>query len=275
MHIQEIAPDLYGLVGEMYASNSTAIVSGDEALLVDAMAGRRDAEQLRSFVESELGKRVRFIICTHFFSDHLAALKLFPNASIIAHQNYTQTFDAERFSTQEEKANFAEPNILISDGIRMRWGRYELDIFHNPGHTMSTLNVDIPGADLLLVGDNIVGNMVYFYYSSPQLQRQALQRLRWRARTRIIEGHGGVLGGDTVDNALHYLKSLEMEVSLARLSDRPDDSILEIELDKCMRPGVRGTDYERVYHERNLQVTIERGLFTQAAATGSTTPAIN
>jgi cyclase len=74
MRTEQIAPDVYGLIGEVLDSNSTVIVGGDEALLIDAMASRRDAEQLRSFVESELGKRVRFIICTHFFSDHIAAL---------------------------------------------------------------------------------------------------------------------------------------------------------------------------------------------------------
>src|SRR5215210_5195976 len=106
MRVRQIAPDVYSLVGEAFDSNSTLIVNGDEALLVDAMASRADAEQLRSFVESELGKRVRFIICTHFFSDHLAALKLFPAASVIAHRNYTHTFDAERFRTEEERAHF-------------------------------------------------------------------------------------------------------------------------------------------------------------------------
>jgi cyclase len=266
MHIQQITPDVYSLVGRAFASNSTVIIAGDEALLVDAMASRGDAEDLRAFVETELGKRVRFIICTHFFSDHIAALKLFPDASVIAHENYTHTFAAERFRTEEEREHFVEPDILISDGLKMRWGRFRLDIFYNPGHTMSTINIDIPGADLLLVGDNIVGNLVYIYYSTPELARKALERLRRRARTHIIEGHQGVLGAETVDNALHYLSSLEKHVRAARGSANGQDSILKIDLEECLPPGVAGTPFERTFHGRNLQTIIERGLFTHETA---------
>jgi cyclase len=265
MRVQQIAPDVYSLVGQAMASNSTIIVSGDEALMIDAMASRKDAEELRAFVETELGKHVRFIICTHFFSDHLAALKFFPNACVIAHRNYTHTYDAERFRTEEEKAHFVEPDILISDGLKMRWGRYSLDVFYNPGHTMSTINIDIPGADLLFVGDNIVGNLVYLYYSTPDLARTALERLARRARAHVIEGHQGVLGGETIGNALHYLNSLEEHVRRARLSAKETDSILEIGLEECLKPGVAGSPFERTFHGRNLQTIIERGLFAQEA----------
>jgi cyclase len=266
MRVEQVAPDVYTLVGKTFSSNSTVVTGGDEeALLIDAMASRADAEELRSFVETELGKRVRFIICTHFFSDHLAALKLFPKASVMAHQNYTHTFDAESFRTEEEKAHFREPDILISDALRMRWGAYLLDIFYNPGHTMSTINIDVPGADLLFVGDNIVGNLVYLRYSTPDLARRALERLDRRRRARVIEGHLGVLGRETVDNALHYLKSLEEEVRRTRLSaeskEASKDAIMEIGLERCLQPGLTGTSFERTFHGRNLDTIIERGLF--------------
>lgn len=275
MRAEQIAPDIYSLVGEVLDSNSTVIINNEEALLVDSMASGADAEELRAFVESQLGKRVRFIICTHFFRDHLAGLKQFPGASIIAHRNYTHTYDAESFRDEEETAHFVEPDILVSDNILMRWGRYELDVFHNPGHTMSTLNVDVPGADLLMVGDNIVGNLVYLYYSTPALMKTALERMLRRGRARIIEGHQGVLGGDTVDNALHYLESLASNVGAARHSANADDSILEIGLEQCLKPGVAGTSFERMFHERNLRTVIERGLFAQAQAPRSQPMGIN
>lgn len=266
MRVEQIAPDIYSLVGEVLASNSTVIVKDEEALLVDSMASRADAEELRSFIESNLGKRVRFIICTHFFRDHLAGLRLFPGASIIAHRNYTHTYDMESFRDEEEDDHSIVPDILVSDGILMRWGRYELDVFHNPGHTMSTLNIDIPGADLLMVGDNIVGNLVYLYYSTPALMKTALERLQRRGRSRIIEGHQGVLSGNTVDNARHYLESLASHVGAARRAANDHDSILEIGLEQCLKTGVGATAFERIFHERNLRTVIERGLFAQAQA---------
>ncbi|HVG35182.1 MAG TPA: MBL fold metallo-hydrolase [Pyrinomonadaceae bacterium] len=270
MRIEQIEPDIYVLTGAHLDSNSTAIISDGEALLVDGMADRSDAEELRRFVEEELGKRVRFIICTHFFSDHLAALNSFKDASIIAHQNYDHTFDAEKFRTEEEKENFAEPDMLINDRLRMRWGRHELDIFYNPGHTMSTINIDIPLADLLLVGDNIVGRLVYLYYSTPKLAQTALERLRRRHRSRLIEGHQGLRDGETVNHALHYLDSLGKHVRRARLSTNGDEAIKEIGLDECLPAGIEGSDFEHVFHKRNLQTIIERGLFTAGSSSALT-----
>ena len=266
MRIQQIESDIYILTGAHLDSNSTVIVNDDEALLIDAMARLSDAEELRRFVEEELKKRVSFIVCTHFFSDHLAALRVFEDARVIAHQNYDHTFAAEKFRTEEEKANFAEPDILINEGLRMRWGRHDLDIFYNPGHTMSTINIDIPQADLLMVGDNIVGRLVYLYYSTPRLAKTALERLRRRGRGRIVEGHEGLRGGETVDHALHYLNQLSEHVHRARLSTRGDETIQEIDLDECLADGIEGTDFEHVFHKRNLQTIIERGLFVEGAS---------
>jgi cyclase len=138
--INQIASDLYLFVGDTYQSNSTIFISQDEALLVDAVAGDSDAEQLKKFVEGELKKEVRFIISTHYFSDHIAALKLFSRASIIAHENYAGTFTAEQYRSAEEEAHFVEPHILLRDGIRIRWARFTLEISHNPGHTSDVLH---------------------------------------------------------------------------------------------------------------------------------------
>src|SRR5262245_16211320 len=164
MRVNRIDDDLYLAIGQAYRSNSTIFISGGEALLVDGTGSRADAEKLQSFVEKELGKEVRFILCTHFFSDHLAALKYFPRATVIAHENYRSTLDSEMYRTEEERSFFEEPDILIRDGIKLRWGRFTLDLRHNPGHTPSTLLVDIREADLLMVGDTLVGNIVYLNY---------------------------------------------------------------------------------------------------------------
>ncbi len=79
--------DVYVLSGEAFKSISTVLIKDDEVLLIDALASSKDAETLRHFIEDELKKEVRFILCTHFMSDHMAALKSFPGAQIIAHEN--------------------------------------------------------------------------------------------------------------------------------------------------------------------------------------------
>jgi glyoxylase-like metal-dependent hydrolase (beta-lactamase superfamily II) len=243
MQIEQLAPDLFIAIGETYHANSTVFIRGDDALLIDGMASAADATELRRLLEDELQKRVRFIISTHYFSDHIAALRLFPGAEIIAHELYAQTFQTERYRTAEEVAHFVEPTMVIGDRMRMRWGRFTLDLFHNPGHTMSTLGIDVPEADLLFVGDTIVGNLVYLAYSAPELVAIALDRLARRGRGWIVASHGGTVPSAAIGHARHYLGRLTAG---------------EVALESCLPPGVIGTDFERIFHERNLATLEER-----------------
>jgi len=238
MQIEQLAPDLFIAIGETYHANSTVFVRGDEALLIDGMGSLADATELRRLLEDEMRKEVRFIVSTHYFSDHLAALRLFPRAEIVAHELYAPTFQMERHRTAEEEAFFVEPTMVIGDRMRMKWGRFTLDLFHNPGHTMSTVAIDVPEADLLFVGDTVVGNLVYLAYSAPELFAIALERLDRRRRARIVTSHGGAVSSAAICNARHYLGRLTAG---------------EVALESCLPEGVAGTDFERVFHERNLE----------------------
>lgn len=259
MQVQQIESDIYIFIGETYYSNSTAFIKGDEVLLVDGMASRVDAEALRERIEVGLKKQVRFIIATHYFSDHLAALKFFPKAEIIAHRNYLHTFSTEKYRTEEEAANFAEPTMLISDELEMRWGSYTLEIFHNPGHTMSTLSIEVPEADLLMTADNIVGNIAYFSYSTPEMARRALQRLKRRGRSRLISSHMGLRKSEALENAICYLDHLKAEAKAAWQIG--SETVKQIPVDKCLRPELKASPYEELYHGRNLESIVDRRLF--------------
>lgn len=250
IQINKIQQDLYLVIGETYKSNSTVFISGDEVLLVDALGSTQDADDLRSFIELDLEKRVRLILSTHYFSDHLAGLNTFPHATVLAHENYRDTFDSEQFRSDEEMSFFREPNVLISDRIKIRWGSFTLDVFHNPGHTSSTLAVDVLEADLLFVGDTLVGNILYLRYSTPERFVTALDRLRSKARPQIISSHGGVRSSDAIDNAAYYLERLR--------SREVDESLLGAPLEDFLPANVSPVAYERLYHERNLQTLIER-----------------
>jgi len=161
MRIERLEDDLLVAVGQQYESTTAIFLDGERALLVDGMASREDGLELRRFVEEDLEKKVKLLVSTHYFSDHLAAWGLFPGVPIVAHRNYRQTFDSEAFRTEEEKRHFVEPTVLVGDGLEIAWGRFHLDVFYNPGHTLCSLAIDVPEADLLLAGDTVVGNIVY------------------------------------------------------------------------------------------------------------------
>lgn len=242
MRVEQIETDLYLAIGDAFDSNSTILLSGKEALVIDAMGSKKDAHDLKHLLEENLQSKVRFFICTHYFSDHLAALKLFPDSQIIAHRNYRDTFNQERFRSEEEASFFVEPTILMSDELTIRWGRFHLNLFYNPAHTNSTINIDIPEADLIHVGDTIVGNMVYISYSSPAAFFPALERIKQRGRKRLISSHLGFRSTEAINHATSYLRTLEHRV-------KSDDTVT---LQDCLPSGVEGTPFENIFHKRNL-----------------------
>ncbi len=243
MRVVQIATDLYLAIGDAFDSNSTILLSGQEALVIDALGSKRDAHNLKHLIEQNFDARVRFIICTHYFSDHLAALKLFPVSQIIAHKNYRQTFDLEQFRSEEEASFFVEPTFLMSDDLTIRWGRFNVNLFANPGHTSSTINVDIPEADLIHVGDTIVGNMVYVSYSSPAAFFPALQRIKQIGRKKLISSHLGLRSIEAIHHAESYLRTLQ---------DKVKESGSKITLQECLPAGVEGTPFENIFHKRNV-----------------------
>ena len=258
MLVNQIDDDAYVLIGNTYQANCTVFISRDEVLLVDAMASKADAEELREFVEVELKKRVAFIVSTHFFADHMAALNLFPHAKIIAHKDYLDTFNSELYRSGEEATHFREPDILVSDQMQIRWGKCALDIFHNPGHTPSTLGIDVKPLDLLMVGDTLVGNIVYLTYSTPERFVHALEKLKAKERGRVLSSHGSVRSAAAIGNAQFYLKSLGERTREAHNSGT---SLLGAPLESFLPAGVEATAFEKIFHARNLNTILERKLF--------------
>lgn len=256
MRIESVGPDLEIAIGATYESNATIFYSGEEVLLVDAMGSREDAAALADHLD---GHVVRFIVSTHYFSDHMAGLALFPGALVIAHRNFPHTFEGELYRSDEEARFFVAPSIVINDEMRIRWGRHTLEIFHNAGHTMSTLNIDVPEADLVFTADNVVGNIVYLAYSCPDLIGESLRDLKRRGRSRLISSHGGVSARERLDHAIDYLERLETRVSVAWKDGV--DAVCAIGLDACLPDNVNATEFENVFHKRNLDVICDRKLF--------------
>lgn len=248
MQIESIAPDLDLAIGESYHANSLIATRGDEVALIDALGSRADAELLREQLARD-GKRVRFVVATHYFSDHMAGLALFPEAEVIAQRNYRRTFDSELHRTDEEAAHYVEPSIVMGDSLTLRWGRNTLRLFANAGHTESTIGIDLAEADLVHGSDTVVGNIVYFAYSSLDAMVAPLKRLRATGRSRLLASHGGPVSIEAVDHARFYVDALRKR---ARRMDAARLRTLPIEA--CLPAHVIASDFERIFHRRNVEL---------------------
>src|SRR3546814_19498141 len=104
---------------------------------------------------------------------------------------------------------------------------------------MDHVSVDVPTADLVGAGDNIVGNIVYLSKADPALIRGAIERLQQLGRGTVIGGHMGRFSATVLDNAIHYLGRLRDQVVAIHSDGEPwkaDDPIATNPIAACLEP---------------------------------------
>lgn len=269
MRVEALGPNVLMFVGDDHESVATAFLDGDDVLLVDSLGSVEDATWLRRVLCGDMGKSVRVIAATHFMSDHMAAMPLFPDALTIAHRHHRHTFLSQN---RRVDAFYREPQVVFDSTMTVRWGEHELSLLHNPGKTMDHVSVDVPSADLVCAGDNIVGNIVYLSKADPALIRTAIGRMRQFGRSTVIGGHMGRFPAAVLDNAIHYLDRLQEAVVRIRTDATPreaDDRIAAIAIEACLAPQVEPSGFEREWHRHNLDAIVAQSVFALDTAIAS------
>lgn len=244
--------DVAVFTGRHLHSTATAFLHGDDVLLVDSMGAIDDARALKRLFDGR-GERVRYVVCTHFMDDHTAGLRVFDDAVAIAHPGHRATFLTQ---PDRDDAAFVAPQLLVDGSLRFRWGAHELHIAPNPGKTPDHLYVDVPTADLVCAGDNIVGNIVYLSRADPEQSDAAIARMQRLGRGSVVSGHMGLFPARTLSNAREYLRNLRAAVIRAwHLGEaHAERQIREIRIEDCLAADVVPRDFEREWHAQNLAV---------------------
>lgn len=269
MRFEELGSNVLMFIGDEHESVATAFLDGDDVLLIDSLGSMEDAHWLRRVLCGDMGKTVRIVAATHFMSDHIAGMSLFPDALTIAHRHHRHTFLSQNQRVDEF---YREPQVVFDSAMTIRWGQHELRFVHNPGKTMDHLSVDVPTADLVCAGDNIVGNIVYLSKADPALIRTAIGRTRQFGRSTVIGGHMGRFSAAALDNAIHYLDQLQDAVVCIRATSTPqeaDDRIASIRIETCLAPQVEPVAFEREWHQHNLEVIVAQSVFALDTAIAS------
>jgi cyclase len=262
VRFEQLESNVLMFVGDDHESVATAFLDGDDVLLVDSLGCVEDANWMRRVLCEDMGKTVCVIAATHFMSDHLAGLSLFPEALTIAHRHYRHTFLSQNRRVDEL---YREPKVTFDSTMSLRWGQHDLYFLHNPGKTLDHVSVDVPTADLVIAGDNIVGNIVYLSKADPELMRGAIGRIRQFGRRTVMGGHMGRFPAVALDKATHYLDRLQECVIQIRANAAPDEvdsRIASIQIEACLAPQVEPVAFEREWHQHNLEVIVAQSTFT-------------
>lgn len=226
----------------LWQTTSTAIRSGDEAMLVDSPYFPDELELLGG-VLAQAGFEPSALLATHGDFDHLLGRLAFPGLSLgVAEstmrrirerpgeaQRQLRDADAEHLVERGRPLSLGQVQALPVPG-HLGLGEHELELHPAEGHTPDGMAIWAPWLGLLCCGDYLSGVEIPLIDDggSVAAYRATLARLAplvERAET-VVPGHGSPHSRDTalglLDEDLGYLDALERGDERPRLPDGRD-----------------------------------------------------
>jgi cyclase len=224
--VVEAAPGVFAAIADPSDSRTTGnagfVVGSESVVVVDAFASEEGAERLLAEIRARTKNPIRFLVLTHFHSDHAGGAAVFARAgaTVLAHENVRAWIRREWQAdldapARQRYAKLRLPDVTYRERVTLWLGDRSVEVFHRPGHSGSDSLVAVPEARVLFGGDLV--------------QKRTLPGLRF-ARTAdwmqtldgllkdypdwtFVPGHGAV--GHALDLRLFrdYLNNLRLAVS--------------------------------------------------------------
>lgn len=201
----QIAPKLHAFLWESRVSNNcnTYLIEGETRVLIDPGHLLLFDHVQKALVDLGLSPAdIGLVICTHAHPDHIEALQVFKQASVLVtiHEEewqFIKTMESYLRASLGIGSDAITPDFLLREGdLSIRDLHFR--VFHTPGHSPGSVSIYWPKQKALFTGDLVFkegigrtdlpgGNGV--------LLKESVERLRELAAEWVLSGHGEVIEG--------------------------------------------------------------------------------
>ncbi len=197
------------IVGDERTGEAVVIDPGDEIEVIEDILARHKLAP-------------KFIIATHAHIDHIggiAKLQKATGAAVLMHESDWPMYRdlgglADLLGV--EPPPVAEVGQFLKDGDRLKWGSFDLEVHHTPGHSPGSISLYLPGEQhRLFSGDTLfqgsIGRTDLWKGSLHQILDSLREMLgRFPDATPVFPGHGPAttLGEEREKNP--FLQSLKV-----------------------------------------------------------------
>lgn len=174
MNVKQIIKDVYVFNDKKlgFSNNVTVILSKKGPIIIDVFRDKDQFEVVSNFIKAKGFKKPSAIIYTHWHVDHTCGNRLFDNCKVFAHEStkhHLDNFiknDLNRLKQRKVLDNDAKiiiPNQLFAEELSVSIGEKLLKLIHCPGHTYDSIIIHDISDNVLIAGDNILGEEAAFF----------------------------------------------------------------------------------------------------------------
>ena len=267
IHRERVADDVYTFQSDVYAQvNAGAVIGQEWAVVIDTLAFPEETLAIRDFIESELKRKVRYVINTHYHADHSWGNCYFPGAYVISHdlcrknlQKYGQRSleSALETDTVFQKTQIVLPHLTLETGLlELIVGDKTLRFIELPGHSEDGIGVYIIEDEVLFSGD-VWMPIPHIVDGDPDVMRESLKKIESLTIENVVQGHGDViLRGEvssSINDRIAYLDKIQKLVEESAQDDYPGEYLREKTIEICGKSRILLGGAAEEIHQQNLR----------------------
>jgi cyclase len=265
MRRDRVAEDIYTFSSDIYAQVTAGIILTSEGtIVIDTLPFPQETREMLAFITDRSKGPVRYVINTHYHSDHTNGNFLFPEAEIIAHRVCRdtlakwgqQSLDAARRDTPGlAEVRLRLPNIVFEHDMYIHLGDRSLFLTPLPGHTADSVGVLIEGDKILFAGDAMLP-VPYIVWGDAGHTAHSLRTIRTLKPESVIQGHGDLLLkgelADEIESSMQYLQAITDKVQELVDKGAPESALRDIDIESCGKSRVPLDGLVQHLHRENL-----------------------
>jgi glyoxylase-like metal-dependent hydrolase (beta-lactamase superfamily II) len=271
MRRDRVAEDIYTFSSDIYAQVTAGIILTSEGtIVIDTLPFPQETREMLAFI-TERGKGpVRYVINTHYHSDHTNGNYLFAEAEVIAHRLCRETLvkwgERSLEAAKRDTPGLAEvhvrlPNIVFEHDMYIHLGDRSLLLTPLPGHTADSIGVLIEGDKILFAGDAVLP-VPYIVWGDAGHTAHSLRTVRMLKPESVIQGHGDLLlKGELVEeieSSMRYLQCITEKVQELVDKGEPEAALRDIDIESCGKSRVPLDGLVQHLHRENLAALYSR-----------------
>jgi len=265
MRRDRVAEDIYAFTSDLYAQVTAGVILTSEGtIVIDTLPFPQETREMIAFIKERGKGTVRYVINTHYHSDHTNGTYLFPHAEVIAHRLCHQVLlkwgEQSLAEAKEQTPALAEveirvPNIVFEHDMHIHLGERSLYLIHLPGHSKDSIGVFVQRGKILFAGDAILP-IPYIVWGDSEDTIRSLRVVQALRPNSAVQGHGQLLLrgelAEEIKSSTHYLRCINKKVQQLVEKGAPESALLHIDIESCGKSRVPLDGLVRRLHEENL-----------------------